>query len=64
VAILKTYITNLYNFSRQLSMEKSYLENSYDEEGKAKARMSMQVQLNFYFYFSKLSNPLLLYAII
>ena len=45
-------------------MEKSYLENSYEEEGKAKARMSMQVRLHIYYDFSKLMNPLLLYAII
>ena len=42
--LLQDNILKLLNYlHRQLSMEKSYLENSYEQEGKAKDRMSMQV---------------------
>ena len=42
--LIQNFIPKLLNYlRRQLSMEKSYLENSYEQEGKAKDRMSMQV---------------------
>ena len=42
--LIQNGILKLLNYlHRQLSMEKSYLENSYEQEGKAKDRMSMQV---------------------
>ena len=42
--LIQNSILKLLNYlHRQLSMEKSYLENSYEQEGKAKDRMSMQV---------------------
>ena len=42
--LIQDNIRKLLNYlHRQLSMEKSYLENSYEQEGKAKDRMSMQV---------------------
>ena len=42
--LIQNDVLELLNYPhRQLSMEKSYLENSYEQEGKAKDRMSMQV---------------------
>merc|ERR1719412_615429 len=41
---LQTQLDQKIRMERQLSMEKSHLENSYEEEGKAKDRMSMQVE--------------------
>merc|ERR1711894_135149 len=41
---LQAQLDEKIRMERQLSMEKSYLENNYELEGKAKDRMSMQVE--------------------
>merc|ERR1719414_766345 len=41
---LQAQLDEKIRMERQLSMEKTYLKNNYELEGKAKDRMSMQVE--------------------